>query len=191
MRELILQMMVSVDGMAEGPGQNLDWIEVDDPDLDRYLAEFLGSVGAQIYGRVSYELLSQYWPDAESRPATPGDKMLAPAVNGLPKLVVSRQRQPELPWQPAEAIGSDLAAEIAARKEQPGKPLVVFAGIETAQAFLPTGLIDEYRLLVFPVVLGGGRPLFPDDNARRQLRLIETIPFTTSGVVLQRYRIPG
>ncbi|GAB2681656.1 dihydrofolate reductase family protein [Nocardia goodfellowii] len=188
MRELILQMMVSVDGMAEGPGGNLDWIEVDDADLDLYLAELMDSVTAQIFGRVSYELLGQYWPDAERNPTTPGDKMLAPKVNGLPKLVVSRQ-EPELPWQPATRIGGDLAEEIAALKDQPGRPLILFAGIGTAQEFIRLNLIDEYRLLVFPVVLGGGRALFAGDDLRRDLRLMETVPFQKSGVVLHRYRV--
>ncbi|WP_194818403.1 dihydrofolate reductase family protein [Nocardia sp. XZ_19_385] len=186
MRELILQMMVSVDGMAEGPEGNLDWIEVDDPDLDQYLSGLLDSVDAQIFGRVSYELLGEYWPEAERNPATPGDKMLAPKVNGLPKLVVSRQQR-DLAWQPATRVGGDLAGEIGALKAQPGKPLILFAGLGTAREFMRLDLIDEYRLLVFPVVLGGGRPLFAD-GPRRDLRLIETVPFGRSGVVLQRYR---
>ena len=104
MRELILQMMVSVDGMTEGPGQNLDWIEVVDPDLDNNLAELLDSVDAQIFGRSSYELLAQYWPDAVDQPLTPGDTMLAPKVNALPKIVVSGG-EPDLAWQPATRIG--------------------------------------------------------------------------------------
>ncbi|MEV6279270.1 dihydrofolate reductase family protein [Nocardia sp. NPDC051832] len=187
MRELILQMMVSVDGMAEGPAGNLDWIEVDDPDLDHYLSDLLDSVDAQIFGRVSYELLGQYWPEAEREPATPGDKMLAPKVNGLNKLVVSGQ-DPDLSWQPASRIGGDLATEVAALKAQDGKPLILFAGVATARTFMRLNLIDEYRLLVFPVVLGTGKPLFADDGTRRDLRLVEARSFERSGVLLQRYR---
>ncbi|ONM46282.1 dihydrofolate reductase family protein [Nocardia donostiensis] len=187
MRELILQMMVSVDGMTEGPGENLDWVDVVDPDLDSYLAELLDSVDAQIFGRASYELLGQYWPDAERNPATPGDEMLAPKVNGLPKIVVSRQ-EAELAWLPATRIGNNLASEVDALKKQPGRPLILFAGATTAREFMRLDLIDEYRLLVFPVLLGGGRSLFAEDGYRRHLQLIQTVPFAKSGVVLHRYR---
>ncbi|MFC9898344.1 dihydrofolate reductase family protein [Nocardia sp. NPDC127579] len=187
MRELILQMMVSVDGMAEGPGGNLDWVDVDDSELDQYLSALLDSVGGQVFGRISYELLGRYWPEAGQQPSTPGDKMLAPQVNGLLKLVVARRR-PELTWQPAAWVGADLAEEFAALKDQPGKPLIVFAGIETAREFLRLDLIDEIRLLVFPVVLGGGRPLFAAGDRAVELRLVEARPFSKSGVVLHRYR---
>ncbi|WP_280256847.1 dihydrofolate reductase family protein [Nocardia wallacei] len=187
MREVILQMMVSVDGMAEGPGRNLDWVDVVDPDLDNYLAELLDNVDAQIFGRTSYELLAQYWPDAERDPATPGDKMLAPKVNGLPKIVVSR-REGDLAWTPATRIGDNLAEEVAALKKQPGRPLILFAGATTAREFMRLDLVDEFRLLVFPVLLGGGQPLFAEDDRRRHLRLIQTVPFAKSGVVLHRYR---
>jgi dihydrofolate reductase len=187
MRELILQMMVSVDGMTEGPDQDLDWAYVDDPDLDDSLAQLLDSVDAQIFGRVSYQMIGQYWPDAENNPLTPGDKMLAPKVNGVPKIVVSH-RDCQLTWQPATRIGSDLAAEVRALKEQPGRPLVVFGGATTALEFIRLDLVDEYRLLVFPVILGRGTRLFAEDGERRDLQLIETTTFPTSGVMLQRYR---
>ncbi|ONM49704.1 dihydrofolate reductase family protein [Nocardia donostiensis] len=187
MRELIVQMMVTVDGYAAGADGGLDWIEVDDPELDDYLAGLLGSVGGQIFGRTSYDLLAQYWPDAEHRPATPGDARLAPLVNGLPKIVVTTRREPELPWQPATSIGTDFAEQVARLKAAEGKPLVVFAGITTARAFLQLNAVDELRLLVFPLLLGAGQRLF-EDGPRIPLHLIEARPFPTSGVVLQRYR---
>lgn len=187
MRELILQMMVSVDGRTEGPDKDLDWVYVVDPDLDDNLAELLDSVDAQIFGRASYEVLADYWPDAASNPATPGDTMLAPKVNGLPKIVVSHQDR-ELGWQPATRIGSDLAAEVSTLKNQPGRPLVLFGGASTAREFIRLDLVDEYRLLVFPVLLGGGQPLFDRSDHQRGLQLVETIPFPKSGVVLLRYR---
>ncbi|MEV0292265.1 dihydrofolate reductase family protein [Nocardia sp. NPDC050710] len=186
MRALILHMMVTLDGYAAGTDGDLDWIEVDDPELDAYLAELLGSVDAQIFGRVSYELLASYWPQAQRNPATPGDAMLAPLVNGLPKLVLTSQPEPELPWQPARRIGADLAAEIAALKAASGKPVVVFAGITAARALLRLGVVDEYRLLVFPVLLGAGRRLF-DGGERQDLRLVRSRAFPKSGVALLRY----
>ncbi|MGE2834290.1 dihydrofolate reductase family protein [Mycobacterium sp. SMC-4] len=187
MGELILQMMVSVDGRTEGPGKNLDWIEVVDPDLDDSLAELLDSVDAQIFGRSTYELLGQYWPDADHHPVTPGDKMLAPKVNGLSKIVVSHSDR-NLTWMPATRIGDDLPGEVNALKAQSGRPLVLFGGATTAREFMRLDLVDEYRLLVFPVLLGGGQHLFAADDRRRDLQLVETVPFPASGVVLHRYR---
>ncbi|MFD0360947.1 dihydrofolate reductase family protein [Nocardia sp. GCM10030253] len=186
MRALILHMMVTLDGYAAGPDGDLDWVGVDDPELDAYLAELLGSVGAQIFGRVSYELLAGYWPEAQRNPATPGDAVLAPLVNDLPKLVLTSEPEPRLPWQPARRIGADLAAEVAELKAAPGKPLVVFAGASTAQAFERLDAIDEYRLLVFPVCSGAGQRLF-DGGSRQDLRLVATETFPKSGVVLLRY----
>ncbi|MEU7220309.1 dihydrofolate reductase family protein [Nocardia iowensis] len=184
---MLLQMMVTLDGYAAGPDGALDWIEVDDPELDAYLAELLGAVDAQLFGRASYELLAQYWPGAQQDPATPGDAMLAPLVNALPKIVVSTRPDLDLPWQPARRIGADLAAEVAELKNEPGKPVVIFAGARTAQEFLRLGAVDELRLLVFPVLLGAGQRLF-DAVPPQPLRLVEVVPFRTSGVVLQTYR---
>ncbi|RDI50005.1 dihydrofolate reductase family protein [Nocardia mexicana] len=187
MRPLILHMMVTLDGYAAGPDGGLDWIEVDDPELDGYLAELLGSVDAQIFGRKSYELLAQYWPQAQENPATPGDAELAALVNGIPKIVVTSRPDTPLDWQPASTIGADLTAETAELKSKPGKPLVLFAGAATAQEFLRRDLVDEIRLLVFPVLLGAGERLFVDDT-RQDLRFTESRSFPTSGVILQCYR---
>ncbi|MGK8522934.1 dihydrofolate reductase family protein [Nocardia asteroides] len=187
MRRVLLQMMVTLDGYAAGPDGALDWIDVNDPELDAYLAELLGGVDAQIFGRTSYELLAGYWPDAQRNPATPGDALLAPLVNALPKLVLSHRPDPDLPWQPARRIGADLPAEIAELSNSPGRPLVVFAGVATAREFLRLEAVDELRLLVFPVLLGAGLPLF-GDVAPRRLRLVDVVAFRASGVVLQIYR---
>ncbi|MGW4843522.1 dihydrofolate reductase family protein [Nocardia brasiliensis] len=187
MRTIMLQTMVTLDGYAAGPDGALDWIEVDDSALDDYLAGLLRGAAAQVYGRASYELLAQYWPGAQQDPATPGDAMLAPLVNGLPKLVLSSDPQVALPWQPARRIGGNLAAEIDELKHEGGEPIIVFAGVRTAQEFLRQDAVDELRLLVFPVLLGAGRRLL-DGVPAQQLHLIDAEPFPKSGVVLQRYR---
>ncbi|WP_067538361.1 dihydrofolate reductase family protein [Nocardia crassostreae] len=185
MRAVVLHMMVSVDGFTQGPGGVMDWIEIDDPDFHEYLGELLDSVDGQIFGRVCYEELGEYWPQAEREPTAPGDE-LASRVNGLPKYVVSHGRR-ELAWQPAVRIGDDLAAEVNALKERPGKPLVLFGGATTAQEFLRLGLVDELSLAVFPVLLGFGQRFFAP-GPRSALRLVQAREFPKSGVVLQRYR---
>ncbi|WP_342213736.1 dihydrofolate reductase family protein [Nocardia wallacei] len=132
-------------------------------------------------------MLAQYWPQAQENPATPGDAKLAALVNGLPKIVVTSRPDAPLDWRPASTVGADLTAEIAELKRRPGKPLVLFAGASTAREFLRRELVDEIRLLIFPVLLGAGEPLFTD-GTRRNLRFVESRAFPTSGVVLQSYR---
>ncbi|MBF6126134.1 dihydrofolate reductase family protein [Nocardia brasiliensis] len=110
--------------------------------------------------------------------------MPAPLVNGLPKPVLSSDPQVALPWQPARRIGGNLAAEIDELKYEGDKPIIVFAGVRTAQEFLRQDAVDELRLLVFPVSRGAGRRLFGGVPARR-LHLIDAEPFPKSGVLLQ------
>ncbi|WP_084655472.1 dihydrofolate reductase family protein [Nocardia altamirensis] len=187
MRTIMVHIMVTLDGYAAGPDGGLDWIEVDDSELDGYLAGLLRAVDAQVFGRTSYDLLAQYWPGAQQDPATPGDAMLAPLVNGLPKLVLSSRADVELPWQPARRIGANLAAEIDELKSEEGKPIVVFAGARTAQEFLRLDAVDELRLLVYPVMIGAGQRLF-DGVPAGQWQLVDAQQFPKSGVLVQMYR---
>lgn len=194
MRKIILSMMVSADGHIARPDGDLGWFRTD-AEFEEEMLALLGSVDAALFGRVSYELLAQYWPSA-------GDTALGEApggftsverqiefarlMNSLPKIVFSRTSRTRLDWTPARLV-SDIAGEMARLKEQPGKDLVLFAGAGIAAAFMNLDLVDEYRLMVHPIVLGQGIPLFRDVREERALALLDarTLP---SGVVLLRYR---
>lgn len=178
MRKVILSMMVSLDGFIEGPNRDLDWPIVD-KEIDRYADELLDTVDAILLGRVTYQLFVDFWPSATTEEEIITDKM-----NEIPKIVFSRtlDKAPWGKWNNARVVKENIAEEIAKLKQQPGKDMVIFGGANLAQTFMQHGLIDEYRLLVNPIVLGGGTPLFKSGSNRINLKLLKTQAFN-SGVV--------
>jgi dihydrofolate reductase len=183
MRKLILMMSVSVDGFIEGPDRELDWHMVDD-ELHRHFNEQLAAMGAFLSGRVTYELMAGFWPTADADPSSTGPMVeFAGIWRDKPKLVFSRTLE-RADWN-AVVVREVVASEILDLKAQPGGDLAL-GGADLAAAFMRADLIDEYRLYVHPVVIGGGKPLFPAD-VRIDLRLAETRTFG-NGVVLLRYR---
>jgi dihydrofolate reductase len=172
LRRLYVSMIVSLDGFIEGPGRELDWFQ-DDAHFDRYAQEMIDSVGLALYGRRAYELMLSYWPDAERNPRSPTDLAFARKMNALPKLVLSRTLD-RAEWNNTRIVKDRVGETIAELKQQPGKPIVAWAGAGLVSTLTRLGLVDEYRLIVHPVLLGRGTPLFQDIEARRQLRLVRT-----------------
>jgi dihydrofolate reductase len=186
MRKIIVWMMVSIDGFFEGPNGDLDWHLVDD-ELHRYCNEQLGAMGAFLDGRVTYELMAQFWPTADQDPASTEPMVEFSRIwREMPKIVYSRTLD-GAEWNATIAREVDVQ-EIAALKAQPGGDLVV-GGADLAAEFARHDLIDEYRLFVNPIILGRGRPLFPESDVRRPLRLAGTRAFG-NGVVLLTYQRP-
>jgi len=183
MRTLILSVMTTLDGFTAGPNGELEWIDVADDELDTRIAELLAGIDGMFFGRVAYELLAQHWPAAENS-SREIEAEQARRMNSLPKYVLSRSSL-TTDWGPARRVGDDLPREVAQMKEQPGKDLALFAGATAISAFASHDLIDEYRLMVFPVLLDKGMPLPP--LGCRNLRLVESKTFARSGVVLLRY----
>jgi len=160
-------MITSLDGYIEGPNRELDWFASDDPQFQRYCEEMIDSVGLAVYGRRAYELMVRYWPDAEARPRSPQEHALARRMNALPKLVLSRTLEAAT-WANTRVVRDP--GEIAALKGEPGKPIVAWAGAELVAALAEAGLVDEYRVVVHPIVLGAGTPLFRHRMKLRQVR---------------------
>jgi len=183
MAEIFLSAQVSIDGYAAGPDGDLDWTDVADDEVDELMAEQLRGIDAMIFGHTAYRLLGPYWQEGPT--GRPVDREHTTLMNSVPKLVLSRG-QPDLNWGPARRIGADLPAEIAELKAG-DQPVAVFAGPQAANALFP--YVDEVRLLVYPVVLGGGLPLFTIAGPR--LHLIDTRPFAASGAVQLRYGAGG
>jgi dihydrofolate reductase len=175
-RKLIASMMVSLDGFIEGPNKELDWF-VDDEELFRYFHELLDSVDMFLYGRVSYQTMVSYWPFATGE--------FADRMNSTPKLVFSRTLE-KVEWN-ARLIKNNIEEEITKLKQQPGKDLALFAGASMLLTLRQLGLVDEYRVMVNPVVLGSGTPLFKGVTERLKLRLLKTRTFK-SGVVGLHYQ---
>jgi dihydrofolate reductase len=183
MRKLIYSMGVSLDGFIAGPGGEIDW-SAPDEELHRFHNEQTKELGVQLCGRRLYEAMV-YWETAEENPSsTEVELEFARIWKDLPKIVFSTTL--ETVEGNARLARDGIAEEVARLREQPGKDLAV-GGAGLASAAIELGLVDEYRLFVSPVVLGGGTPFFPPLDTRIDLELVETRTFG-SRVVYVRYR---
>lgn len=193
MRNLSLCMMTTLDGMIARPNRDLEWFRAD-PEFEAAMIDFLRSLDGMLFGRIAYQELAQFWPTAgtDDPGAAPGGFTsdanrieFARLMNTIPKLVVSRSLT-DLEWGPGRVLQGDLGKSVEALKREPGRDLVLFAGASAAAELMRRDLFDEYRLLVHPIVLGRGIPLFANLSEERALELVETRRFPC-GVVLLRY----
>jgi len=180
-------MSVSLDGYIEGPNRELDWHLVDD-ELHSHFNEQLGAMGAFLNGRVMYELMAGFWPTADTDPSSTGPMVeFARIWRDMPKIVYSTTLE-HADWN-TTVVRDVVPEEVMALKAQPGGDLAL-GGADLAAAFMRHDLIDEYRIYVHPVVIGGGKPLFPPSSGVAVvLGLVETRAFG-NGVVLLRYERP-
>ncbi len=178
MRNVIVSNMVSLDGFFEGPNHELDWHVVDE-EFFAYAKEMLNSVDAILFGRVTYQMMASYWPSAPS-------DAIADKMNNLPKLIFSTTL-PNVAWNNSRLVRGDPDEEVSKLKQQPGNDMVVLGSAMLASSLLQAGLIDEYRVILNPVLIGNGKPLFPGIRERLKLKLLGTRSFS-SGVVLLSYR---
>ncbi|GAC1664174.1 MAG: dihydrofolate reductase family protein [Candidatus Limnocylindrales bacterium] len=179
MGKVIFLMNVSLDGYIETPDHSLDWTIVDDK-LHSWFNERERSLDALVYGRRLYELMNAYWPTAEAKPEmTDTEIEYARIWNAQPKVVVSRTLQAApAGWRLTSGDPETILEEL--RRDFSGD--LGIGGPTLAAGFIRRGLVDEYGLVVHPVILGGGTPFFPDLERPAGLRLLETRTFS-SGVV--------
>ncbi len=182
MRKVLLFMLVTLDGYFEGPHGELDWHNVDE-EFNEFARDQLNSVGVLLFGRRTYELMARYWPTPS---ATTNDPIIAKKMNAMPKIVFSTTLE-NAEWNNTRLIKANIAEEISKLKQQPGKDLIIFGSSNLAVSLIQMDLIDEYRIMVNPVVLGNGKPLFKGINDKRNLKLSKTKTFD-SGNVLMYYR---
>jgi dihydrofolate reductase len=182
-RKLIYSMGVSLDGFIAGPGGEIDW-SAPDEELHRFHNQQMRETGPNLYGRRLYEVMT-YWETADENPSiSEYEREFARIWKDTPKIVFSKTL--EKVEGNARLVRDNVAEEVAKLKEQPGEDLAV-GGAGLASTFMKLGLIDEFRLFVSPVVLGGGTPYFPALDERVNLELVETRTFG-SRVVYLRYR---
>jgi dihydrofolate reductase len=177
MQKLVAQMMITLDGLFEGTHQEIDWHAVDD-EFNEYAWELCRRVDTILFGRVTYELMASYWPSAT---ALEQDPVTAGLMNNLNKVVFS-QTLPGVDWQNSRLVKTDIVTEVRRLKALPGKDLAIFGSSDLCVPLIQANLIDEYHLLVNPVVLGGGKSLYAGLNKRLQLKLMRTKQFN-SGLV--------
>lgn len=183
-RKVIVFMMTTLDGYFAGPNDEIDW-HVVDTEFNEFALEQLHSVEVLLFGRVTYAGMASYWPTPDAMTDAPD---IAEKMNTLPKIVFSRTLE-KAAWHNTRLIKGNIAEEITALKQQPGKDLIIFGSSNLAASFIHLGLIDEFRILVNPVILGRGKSLFGGITDRLHLKLLKTRVFS-SGSVLHYYQ-PG
>ncbi len=181
MRKIIVSNYVSLDGFFAGPNGEYDWF-VWDEETAEYVKKMLGSIDTLLFGRVTYELMAGYWPTAS--PPTE-DPVIIAAMNNLPKIVFSKTLE-KVEWNNSRLVKDNILEEVARLKQQSGKDMVIFGSGSIVSAFTQSGLIDDYRIFINPIVLGSGKPLFKGLHERLKLILLSTRTFQC-GVVLHHY----
>ncbi|HTH98628.1 MAG TPA: dihydrofolate reductase family protein [Stellaceae bacterium] len=208
MRRLVMKMSISADGFVGGSNGEIDWLfRSADEGTTGWVVDTVWRAGLHIMGSRTFQDMVAYWPGST--------EVFAQPMNEIPKAVFTRQKdfridpahsttalreardfrgikQPDTPpelgnWREAEIVTGDLASEIARLKSQPGKDILAHGGAGFMRSLVALDLVDEYRLLVHPVVLGRGLGIFSDIAAPRPLELVETAVFK-SGAVATVYR---
>jgi dihydrofolate reductase len=182
----MLQEFVTTNGLAAGPSDNVDFIPAStrgDRSFGQDQFAFLDTIDTILLGRVTYRMFAGYWPnvtDGEEKP-------FADKLNSTPKIVFSRtlDRAPWGTWDEARIVKTSAADEVARLKGQSGKDIVVWSSISLAQSLVNEGLIDEYRLVVCPIVLASGRPLFSDKVAAIDMELLDAKALALGAVSLK------
>lgn len=158
MAKLLVFNQVSLDGYFTGEKGDLSWAHTrnKDPEWAAFLAENAGSGGTLLFGRVTYEMMVSYWPTPE---AARNDPVMAERMNALPKVVFSKSLK-KADWKNTRLVTGELEDEIRIMKQNPGSDLVILGSGTIVAQLAQAGLIDEYQLVVIPVVLGKGRTMF-------------------------------
>ena len=193
MRKVVVSEFVSLDGVIEDPGgagefDRGGWSFRSDrgPEGDRFKFDELAAADALLLGRKTYEGFAAAWPQMEEQTGDYGAWM-----NGYPKHVASTTLEEPLEWNNSTLIERDVAEGVARLKRQDGKDILVFGSGELVRTLMQHDLIDEYRLMVFPIVVGKGKRLFGDVGEARDLRLVDTKQVGQDGVLILTYRPAG
>ena len=202
MRKLILKMSMSLDGFVAGPNGEIDWLfRLQDDDATAWTVAAIGSAGIHAMGRKSWQDMAAYWPTST--------EPFAPPMNDIPKVVFTRAglgadarattrgledaraqgnatkaADPEVVrgWTHPRVAAGDMADEVARLKQEPGADIVAHGGASFAQSLVQLDLVDEYKLLVHPVALGRGLPLFAQATRPLDFELVDVKPFPQGAV---------
>ena len=178
MSKLIMWNLMTLDGYFEGPNRDISWLEdVWGEELESLSIEQGQAAGALIFGRVTYELMANYWPTATGA--------VADFMNTLPKIVFSRTIE-KSDWSNTQFVHDNAADNVARLKRQTENDIYLFGSANLAASLIPAALFDEFRIGVTPHLLGGGKPLFETGPVMQRLRLLETRNLS-NGVVIMRY----
>lgn len=179
MRKIYAFNLITLDGFFEGPNRDISWHNVDD-EFNEFAIEQLSAADLLMFGRVTYELMASYWP---TEPALKNDPIVAGKMNSLPKIVFSRTLKAAA-WNNTRLVKEHIPEEVASLKKQPGKDILVFGSANLLSTLVHEGLVDEFRIIINPILLGNGTPLFKDVQNKMNLKLLKTKTFRSGNVLL-------
>jgi dihydrofolate reductase len=192
MRKLIADEWMTLDGVIQAPGQADEdptggfqhggWhVGYFDDLAQRRVVDSVVTAGGFLLGRRTYEIFAAHWPNASEE-----EQVLAEPLNSKPKYVASRTLTESLAWQHSTVLQGDVAQAVAALKQKDGEDLHLIGSSQLVQTLVEHDLVDEFRVMIDPVVVGGGKRLFRDDGVRRPLRLVDS-QVTSTGVIIATY----
>jgi len=192
MRKLVVQEWMTLDGVVQAPGAPDEdttggfahggWsLPYFDELAMTWVVDNLTGAGGFLLGRRTYQTFAAYWPNAPAE-----QQAIAEPMNRLPKYVASTTLAEPLAWQHSTLLRGDLANAVAALKQPDGGDLLVIGSTTLVQSLIEHDLVDEFRVMIDPLVVGGGKRLFRDDGARRPLRLV-TSQVSTTGAIVATY----
>jgi dihydrofolate reductase len=180
MRRVIVQAWTTVDGVAQAPGDPQEdtssgfrhggWsLPYFEEAAMKWVVDNLTAAGGLLLGRNTWEAFAGHWPNAPDE-----EQVLAEPMNTLPKYVATTTLSEPLAWQNSTVLRGDVAEAVAALKREDGGDLLVIGSIGLVHTLVAHGLVDEFRVMIDPLLVGGGKRLFPDDGERRPLRLVHS-----------------
>jgi dihydrofolate reductase len=182
MRKLIVFNNVSLDGYFAGENGDISWAHSgnDDAEWNAFVAENASGGGQLLFGRITYELMAGYWPTPQ---AIKNDPVVAEGMNSMPKVVFSRTLE-KASWNNTKLVKSDIASEIRKMKIEPGEGMAILGSGSIVSQLAQEGLIDEFRIVVNPVVLGKGKTMFDGISEKLNLKLTKSRTFSNGKVLL-------
>jgi dihydrofolate reductase len=180
MRKLLVFNNVTLDGFIADANSDMSWAHSQDPEWQAFVAGNAKGESQMLFGRKTYELMASFWPTPQAIQAMPN---VAEAMNKAPKVVFSRTMS-EAKWTNTTLVKGDPAAEVSRLKNEPGPGLVIFGSGTIVSLLAQEGLIDEFQVVVIPVVLGQGKSMFAGIKDKLSLKLIKTRIFGNGNVLL-------
>jgi dihydrofolate reductase len=173
MRKVILQEFVSADSLVAGPNDSVDFIPAStqgDATFGREQLALMDTIDTLLLGRVTYGMFAGFWPNVTEGP----EKEFADKFNAVPKVVFSKtlKHAPWGKWNEGRIVNGSAVEEVARLKQQSGKDILISGSITIAQSLMARGMVDQYRLVLCPVVLGSGRPLFRNNAGSIPMKLL-------------------
>jgi dihydrofolate reductase len=182
MRQLVVFNSVTLDGYFTAVNGDISWAHAgkQDAEWDAFVSDNAKGGGELLFGRVTYDMMRSYWPTPQALRDNP---VVAEQMNNLPKVVFSRTLD-RASWNNTKLVKGDLPAEVRRMKQEPGNDMVLMGSGSIVSQLAPEGLIDEYQLVVNPVVLGAGRTMFDGIARMLSLKLTKTRTFGNGNVLL-------